>query len=411
MSNEIKMKIIYLHQYFTTPDMAGGTRSYEMARRLVEWGHTVEMITAWREPIDKKNWFETVEAGIKVHWLPVPYSNKMGFWMRIYAFLRFSLKAAKKAVSLQGDVIFATSTPLTIAIPGVIASKKKKIPMVFEVRDLWPLIPIVLGVLRNPLLIKLAIILEKFAYKNSSHIVALSAGMAEGIIRTGYPCENITIIPNSADLDLFNSKPQKNLSNEIYKIIGKGPMILYPGTIGKVNGVSYLVELAALAIKYRSDLKFVTIGDGIEWKIVEKKAKECDILDKNFFMFKPVSKRELIPFFHSADLIISLVIDIPELRANSANKFFDAMASGKPVCINYEGWQADLIKKHRIGLVLPASAEKAVNPLLNFLADPSAVKKTGGRARQLAEKNFSRDILAKKLEKILLDVYHSSGKL
>src|SRR5699024_5606020 len=111
------MKIIYLHQYFNTPDMAGGTRSYEMARRLVAWGHEVHMVTSWREPTDKHGWFTSVEAGIQVHWLPLPYGNYMGYRERIQAFLLFAWKAARKAASIPADVIFATSTPLTIAIP------------------------------------------------------------------------------------------------------------------------------------------------------------------------------------------------------------------------------------------------------------------------------------------------------
>lgn len=398
------MRIIYLHQYFTTPDMAGGTRSYEMARRLVEWGHTVEMITTWREPIDKKDWFETVEAGIKVHWLPVLYSNKMGFWKRILAFLRFSIKSALKAVSIEGDLIFATSTPLTIAIPGVLASKLKKIPLVFEVRDLWPIVPIALGELRNPLFKQMAYLLEKFAYKHSSHIIALSPGMMEGIHKSGYPLNKISMIPNSADLELFKPEPGKSLSSEISLKIGKGTVVLYPGTLGRVNGVSYLAELAALVAVHRPDFRFVVVGDGAEWGKVETKARMLGVLNKTFFMLKSIPKIELIPFFHYADMIISLVIDIPELQANSANKFFDALSSGTPVCINYEGWQADLIREHCVGLVLSAQPEEAVSPFLNFFDNPEEVEKSGMRARQLAETHFSRDILAKKLEKVFIDV-------
>jgi thioesterase domain-containing protein len=112
------MKITYLHQYFNTPSMSGGTRSYEMAKRLVAKGHEVNMITSWREDDGRKGWFETEEAGIRVHWLPVPYSNKMGFRERINAFIRFAFGAARKAASLPADLVFATSTPLTIALSG-----------------------------------------------------------------------------------------------------------------------------------------------------------------------------------------------------------------------------------------------------------------------------------------------------
>lgn len=121
--------------------MPGGTRSYEMARRLVAMGHEVNMVTSWREPDGRKDWFTTEQSGIKVHWLPVRYSNCMPYNQRIASFFKFAFCATYKAASLPADVVFATSTPLTIALPGICASLFRRVPMVFEVRDLWPAIP------------------------------------------------------------------------------------------------------------------------------------------------------------------------------------------------------------------------------------------------------------------------------
>ena len=171
-----ELKIVYLHQYFNLPSDAGGTRSYEMARRLVAWGHEVHMVASSRdaEPNWRCGWRETEESGIHVHWLPVPYSNAFSYAARTRAFFEFAWGAELKAASLEGDVVFATSTPLTIALPAVYAARRKQIPMVFEVRDLWPELPIAMGALRRPLLIAAARCLERFAYRNSAHIVALS---------------------------------------------------------------------------------------------------------------------------------------------------------------------------------------------------------------------------------------------
>ena len=181
------MKILYLHQYFNHPGMSGGTRSYETARRLVAMGHEVHIITSWRKNKKNKSWFETNVEGIHVHWLPINYSNKMNYNSRIKAFLKFAIFSTLKTISIKGDIIFATSTPLTIAIPAVFASKKLNIPLVFEVRDLWPELPIAMGAIRNPILKFLAKKLEYFAYKNSSSVIALSPGMRDGVIASGYP--------------------------------------------------------------------------------------------------------------------------------------------------------------------------------------------------------------------------------
>lgn len=194
------LKVIYLHQYFNTPDMSGGTRSYEMARRMVAAGHEVHMVTSTRDPNHRHaGWFVSEEAGIQIHWYPVPYSNDMSYAQRMAAFWSFAIAARKKAIQLEGDVVFATSTPLTIALPAVPAARKKKIPMVFEVRDLWPEMPIAIGALNNPLLRFAARRLEHWAYKNSAAVVALSPGMKAGVVATGYPAERVAVIPNSSD--------------------------------------------------------------------------------------------------------------------------------------------------------------------------------------------------------------------
>ena len=109
------MRVIYLHQYFNTPDMTGGTRSFEIGRRLVAAGHRVEMITSWQEPSAAKQWFTTEAGGMRVHWMPVAYSNDMAYRSRVQAFATFARGAARRAAGLDGDVVFATSTPLTIA--------------------------------------------------------------------------------------------------------------------------------------------------------------------------------------------------------------------------------------------------------------------------------------------------------
>lgn len=398
------MRIIYLHQYFNTPEMPGGTRSYEMARRLVAAGHQVEMITSWREAGDQSDWFSKIEAGINVHWLPVPYSNKMGFSERIIAFFKFALGAAHKAIQLDGDVIFATSTPLTIAIPGIIAAKYKHVPMVFEVRDLWPQLPIAIGALKNPVLKFGARILEKVAYFNSARIVALSPGMSEGIAKTGYPRERIAMIPNSCDLQLF--KPDQAAAAAFrgqFAWLGERPLIIYCGSLGEINGVDYLARLAAETDRINQDVRFVVIGRGKMELVVRDTAQKLGVLNKNFFMLKELPKQEVVAAFSAATISTSLFVDLPAMWANSANKFFDALTSGTPVMINYQGWQADLLRETGAGFVVdvksPESAAQEINSKLN---DAAWLKNAGIAARELAVSRFSRDQLAGRLEATLL---------
>lgn len=399
------MRITYIHQYFTTPEMSGGTRSYEMARRLVANGHEVTMVTSWREDDGRRGWFETEEARIRVLWLPVPYSNNMGYKERITAFFRFAWGAARKAASLPADVVFATSTPLTIALPGAYAAKRQKVPMVFEVRDLWPELPIEVGALQNPVLQHAARWLERFAYKRSERIVALSPGMKEGVVRAGFPAEKVAVIPNSSDLDFFDPDYADTRSFRVeHPEIGDAPLIVYAGSMGSINGVAYLAHIAAACRKKGFGLQFAVVGkkDQEKQKVINT-ARKLDVLDKNFYMYPPVPKQKMPEVLAAADLALSLFVDLKSMWANSANKFFDALASGTPVAINYGGWQAELLRETGAGIVLPpGDADEAANRLHVFFSGVRQIEKARQAARKLAEERFSRDDLAEQLEYELL---------
>lgn len=384
--------------------MSGGTRSYEMARRMVAAGHDVHMITSFRENNSNSNgWFLTEEAGIKVHWYPIPYSNHMGFLQRIKAFFAFAFAARKKVDEIESDIIFATSTPLTIAMPAVLAARKKKISMVFEVRDLWPEMPIAVGALKNPLLRFVAQRLEHWAYHNASAVVALSPGMKEGVIRTGYPASNVAVIPNSSDNAEFERNSEDAADFRAKRgWLGDKPLLVYTGTLGPTNGVGYMVSLAEELKKINSDIRILLVGDGAERKKIISEAEKAGVLEENLFIEQKLPKREIPALLSAATMASALFIDLPEMRANSANKFFDALASGTPVILNYGGWMHELVSQHKCGLAMwhkPFSEVAA--ELDKKMHDDIWLSDAGSAARKLAENFFSRDSLAKQLIDVL----------
>ena len=390
------MKILYLHQYFNTPKMSGGTRSYEMARRFVAAGHEVEMITTDRNPDTlRKIWQTEVIDGIRVHWWPLPYSNSMKPRSRLRAFYSFAVAAGKKAPQLSGDVVLATSTPLTIAWPGVRTAKRLGVPLVFEVRDLWPELPVAVGALRNLFAIRAARSLERFAYRHSARIIALSPGMADGVARAGYSRELISVVPNSCDNDFLLASPSigKKFLNA-NPFLKCGPVITYAGTLGAINGVGYLVDIAKALLELGSTARILIVGDGKERHIIEKRARSEGVYGKNFWMMPPVSKETMPSILSATTVACSLFIDVREMWNNSANKFFDALASATPVLINYRGWQAELIENESIGLVVPASDARVAAQRLSDFLQHADLDQMGRNARRLAETEFSRDILA-----------------
>lgn len=384
--------------------MPGSTRSYEMARRLVAMGHQVNMITSCRESDARRDWFFTEEAGIKVHWLPLPYSNHMSYGARIKAFLRFAWLAARESARLESDVVFASSTPLTIAIPAVHAARRLSVPMVFEVRDLWPELPIAVGALRNPLLQWAARRLEQFAYKNSAAIVALSPGMADGVVAAGYKPELTTVIPNCSDLELFASTPVERETCRLeYGIPADAVLLVYAGTFGKVNGVEYLVKLAH-ALRKEKKIHFLAIGDGKEFATVKQLAEKLACLGVNVQLRKQIPKAEIPRVLAAADIVTSLFIPLKPLEANSANKVFDALAAGRCVAVNHGGWLAEMLESTGAGFQLSTSVEEAALQIKQWADDPQRIERAGINARRLAEDRFSRDKLAVQLEDVLCSV-------
>ncbi|WP_210485797.1 glycosyltransferase family 4 protein [Microvirga antarctica] len=398
------MKIIYLHQYFFTRTMIGvaGNRSYEFARRLVAMGHEVHMITSHthaREG-DSKEWFETVEEGIHVHWLPVPYSNKMDFKKRLYAFQRFAIGAARRAASIDGDVVFATSGPLTIAIPGIYASWARRIPMVFEVRDLWPEGAIQLGVLTNPVAKWLARRLEKWAYRRSTHVVALSPGMRDGIVATGTAPAKVSVIPNAADLDLFHPLVDGTEQRRALGIDDKFTLA-YIGTMGLANGLDFVLDAAA-ELKHRrvDDILLMLHGDGMQRAALEERARREGLDNVKFS--GPTPKHEIAELVAAVDVCMTIFKNVPVLQTCSPNKLFDALAAGKPVLTNMPGWLADIAEKDRTGVfVEPDNAVDFADKCVWLRDHPDQIEEFRLNARRLAEKKFARDVLARQLESVL----------
>lgn len=397
------MKIVYLHQYFNTPAMAGGTRSYEMARRLVEWGHEVHMITSWRQPTEHNGWFQTEEAGIHVHWLPVPYSNKFGFVERIKAFVTFAWGAARKAAALPADVVFATSTPLTIALPGAYAAMRQKVPMVFEVRDLWPAVPIAIGALRNRLTISLALWLERFAYRRSARVVALAPGMREGICATGYPVNQTAIIPNGADIQQFQEVSGNTLDVDHPWVSSR--LIVYVGTVGPANGVEYIPHLAAAIRRLdpATDIRFAVLGDGRCLADVKILARKLNVFDSMVFFPGQVAKQE-VPAWLAKSTATIMTYDGPELlyRDSVSNKFFDSLAASRPVLANFRGFSTVVAEAFGAGAILPkGEINLAAVRCRQLLNDETWLLEAGRAGLRLAYEYFERERLARDLEKIL----------
>ena len=386
------MRLVYIAQYFHFPEESTGTRPYDLASSFVKKGIDVTVITSYSGEKEDSNWRYVERDGIKLYQLNCPYDNTMGFLQRIKSFVHFMLQSKKKALAIDCDVVLATSTPLSIGYPALVMHRRRKKPYVFEIRDVWPGVPIAMGYFKNKLMQKILYGFEMRLYKKAAALVPLSTGMDANIKRR-YPNDKSVVIPNISEINRF-----ANIKKEIDITVPEGKkVLLYAGTFGNVNGVGYIIDMAAHTLKYNPDVWYYLVGKGKEKEDNIKQAERLGVLNKNVFIFDPVRKNDLPYLYSIATVGSSFVIDIPALWDNSANKFFDTLAAHRPMVINHEGWQADTIRKHNCGYVLPPKvSDEAAKAFVEYMMNDELLKVQGENAFKLGKVQYSLEVAVDK---------------
>jgi len=398
-----KLRILYLYQYFTTPRGAWSTRAYEMARRWVEKGHEVTIVTSVYDKSDlrPKQLVQRFDVdGIEVIVLNIRLSNKHGVLKRLFTFIAYALLASWYALRTPSDVVVASSGPITVGLPGLVARYFGRRPLVFEVRDLWPEGAIELGILKNPILVRTARWFERLCYRSSSAVVALSPGQSDGV-RMIEPQVPVYTVPNASDLDLVDRVDPLDPLPEW--AIGK-QIVLYAGTIGQSNDCWQLVHAAEL-MKHagRNDVVMVFLGDGKDREAIGKYVQEHDLANVVILGSRP--KEEVIAWLQVATASLLVFRDLPVLSTNSPNKLFDSLAAAVPVIQNTQGWIKELLEAEKCGVTVPAADPGGIADAIYKLVDDLAFRDEMGRnARRVAEERFDRDLLAEKMRRVLLDV-------
>ena len=393
------MKIIYFHQHFSTPKGTAGIRSYEIARRLIERGHQVTMVCGSYDggTTGLNNNFindrrQGVVDGIEVIEFDLAYKNSDSFIKRTIIFIKFAAKSISLSLTKDYDLLFATTTPLTAGIPGILARWLRGKPFIFEVRDLWPELPRAMGVIRNPLVLWAMGVLEWASYKSAHRLVGLSPGIVDGIAHRGVSRDLIASVPNGCDLSIFAGQVEPWRPAQIRP---RDLLAVFAGTHGMANGLDAVLNAAAeLKRRGRDDIKLLLIGQGkLKPALLERAQREG--LD-NVMFHDPVNKAKLAGLMAAADLGLQVLANVPAFYyGTSPNKFFDYIAAGLPVLNNYPGWLAELITEQRCGFAVTPDSPAAFADALEQAADDRIVLKTmGQRSRALAEAQFDRTKLA-----------------
>jgi glycosyltransferase involved in cell wall biosynthesis len=392
------MRILYLHQYFTTRAGVGGTRSYEFARRFVARGHAVRMVTAARPEDPRRSEVEGIEViAARGGYADYVQGTKLAYPRRFLEFARFSLMASLAALrGPRPDVVYATSPPLTVGVPALLARLRHRAPLVFEVRDLWPEGPIQMGALRNPVLVALLRAFERLVYRAASHVIALSPGMRDGILAAGAPPEKVTLVPNASDLELFS--PDKDGSGFRERLGLRDRFVCtYFGTMGEANDLGPVIEAGRLLEDRGEDgVTFVLHGDGKRRLELERLARERGV-DNVVFSDPVPDKGSVAQLAAASDVCMTIYKNLPIFYTCSPNKLFDTFAAGRPAIVNTPGWLRELVEENEAGVYArPDDAEDLADKVTFLRDNPELVQRYGENARRLAEEQFGRDLLAER---------------
>jgi glycosyltransferase involved in cell wall biosynthesis len=405
------MKILLIHQYFLRKNEGGASRFNEMTKIWAEEGHEVKVISGmmhangtskhkeYKGRLFKK---EEYSKNIKVLRCHVSEAYNVNFSGRLWAYFSFVFSSTLGFfLKLNGkyDLVLVSSPPLFIGITGLIISKLKRIPLVFEVRDLWPESAIDIGVLTNGFLKKIAFEFEKLIYKNSTLINVLTPAFKEVLInQKSISASKILEISNGVDFIISDKILEKVERDKLRKALGWGNrfVLIYVGAHGLANNLNQVIEVAHL-VKNTNAL-FILIGDGMEKKNLKAKAKSLN----NIEFWDPIEKEKIFEFIICADAGITVFKKAEIFKTIYANKTFDYMGCQIPVLMVLDGISKVLIESSKSGLYVEPDNKQDFAEKINWLiAHPKEVREMGLNGYQFAKKNFDRCELAKAyLEKL-----------
>jgi glycosyltransferase involved in cell wall biosynthesis len=381
------VKVLILHQHLKTPESGGALRSYYLAKALADRGVTVCFITGWNEST-----YEVRKVdGFEVHYLPVPYDNSFGFIKRSVSFLQFAFNSYRLAKNLeQVSVCYAISVPLTIGLPAIWLKKKKKIPFIFEVGDLWPDAPIQMGFIKNPVFASALYALEKWIYRQADSVVALSEPIRASVAKK-VPGKEIHLVPNMADCDFYLPTNKENGFEE-NSFTGKF-VVSYLGAAGIANGLDYLIECARSSAKAELPIHFVLSGEGAMLDHLKSVASKLALTNITFTGL--VNRQQVKKIMAVSDAVFVCYKNVPILETGCPNKYFDGLAAGKMIIVNFGGWIKKEIEEARCGIGTdPMHPSSFITKIEPFVSNKSLLLAYQTSARQLAEEKYNRTKLS-----------------
>jgi glycosyltransferase involved in cell wall biosynthesis len=400
------MKVLLIHQYFLEKGDGGGSRFNELTRTWARSGSKTTVLAGMVHYGTGKKLHRykgkltfhdpSFYDGVDVWRSHVSESYNTNFIGRLWAYFSFvfsSLYVGLFKVKEKHDVILVTSPPLFVGITAYILGKLKSVPIVFEVRDLWPESAIDTGVLQNKWIIKAAYAFEAFMYKRARLINVLTPAFRDKLIQKGVPVEKIIFMPNAADFSLAEKTAENFDAQTFRKELGLQDnfVITYVGAHGVANHLDQLID-AAILLK-DTPVVFQLIGSGM---VKEKLQQRVADLKLNNLIFRdPVPKSEIFKYILSSDMGASVLQKVDTFKTIYSNKTFDYMSCKVPILLAIDGVSRTLVEDADCGIyVEPENASEIAAGVRSVLGKKELLKQMGENGYRYAKEHFDREQIA-----------------
>jgi glycosyltransferase involved in cell wall biosynthesis len=403
------MRILLIHQYFLETDDGGGSRFNEMTRHWSEQGHESTVLAGMMHANAKEKraeykgkWFvqkmhDQVEV-LRCHVSEAYNTNFLGRLWGYFSFVFSSIYAGLFKTEGKYDVILVTSPPLFVGITAYLLSLFKRVPFIFEVRDLWPESAIDTGVLKNKWIIQLAYWFEAFMYRKATLINVLTPAFREKLIEDkGVPKEKIIFIPNAADFSLSDKLLNNGFDRQTFREAqgwGEKKVIVYVGAHGVANHLIQVIDTAERIQTTHPEVLFLLIGDGMQKAMLKEEAQMRGL--QNIRFQDAVPKQEVFKYINAADFGSSVLKRVDTFKTIYSNKTFDYMACKRPIFMLIDGVSRDLVEDAKCGVYVepenPADYAAKIDYYLKL--DIKSLEQQGESGYQFAKANFDRDVLA-----------------
>ena len=411
------MRVLFLTVYFPPEAGPPQARNYETAKRLVEWGHDVTILTAFpnhptgviapgyrgklfmRETMDGLNVVRT--------WL-YPAPNR-GLWRWAAKHLSFSASSLL-AAPLAGkfDVVLVGSASLFLGLTAYAIGRLRNVPWVLTISDLWPATAVAQRRLSQPGLIKLAENLATFVYTRADIAIAVTQGVREELVRLGVPQDRIAYIPNGTDTALFRPDADGEATRKAWGLEGKF-VLMYAGNMGPTQGLDVILDTAKL-LHDEPDVQFVLVGEGADKRHLADRARLEGINNVSFFPQQPYERMPSI--LNAANAIVVTQRSGRFFHGVVPSKAAEVMACGRPAIMAIAGEAAGMLERAGAGIAVePESPQALADAVLKVKQEPELAAKMGRSGREFAVRELDRTVLARRLEALLLDVLSGGGGL